>query len=213
METVVNTVKIYSSAGECLETRSLEGTPLAGEVDKGLLHQIVRWQRAGRRAGTHSVKTRAEVAGGGIKPWKQKGTGRARSGSNTSPVWVGGGIAHGPRPRDYSFDVNRKQRQLAVTHALRSRVQVGAVSGLQGFDLSAIKTAAAAKVLTSIGLTAPSKVLVVFSGRDDIAEKSLRNIPGIQVCSEDNLNVYDVMHTSAVLFVGDALDKRIARGS
>lgn len=213
METEANTVKIYSSSGECLETRSLEGTSLAGDVDKGLLHQIVRWQRAGRRAGTHSVKTRAEVAGGGIKPWKQKGTGRARSGSNTSPVWVGGGIAHGPRPRDYSFDVNRKQRQLAVTHALRSRVQVGAVVGLKGFDLSAIKTAAAAKVLSAIGLNAPSKVLVVFSGRDDVTEKSLRNIPGVQVCSEDNLNVYDVMHNSAVLFVGDSLDKRIGRAS
>lgn len=168
-----------------------------------LMHQVVNAQLAARRAGTHKTKTRAEVRGGGAKPWKQKGTGRARAGSTRSPIWIGGGNAHGPRPRDYSERTNKKMIKLALRCALSDRFaedKVVVVDEL-GFDTPSTKQAKAA--LESLGVE--GRVLLVV-GRDNVAaQKSFRNLPEIHILSVDQLNAYDVLVSDYVVFEQNSL--------
>ena len=163
------------------------------EPNTAVMHQVVTAQLAAARSGTHSTKTRAEVAGGGAKPWKQKGTGRARAGSNTSPLWVRGGAAHGPRPRSYEFRLNKQERAAALCSALSLRTSEGKLKLLQSFNLKDIKSKDAQSVLKASGVPARRKAVVVVPEGDSINTKSLRNIDGIQVLKPRGLNVYDLL--------------------
>ncbi len=184
-------LNILDSAGKTVGSKDVKAEVFSADIKKHLLHQTVRWQRAKLRAGTHSTLTRAQMSGGGKKPWKQKGTGNARSGSNTSSIWVGGGIAHGPKPRDYEFSLNKKERSLALASALSARNQEGNLLLVQDAALSQGKTKEAVKALKALGLK--GKTLVVVAKEDKKAQLSLRNIEKVTVLSPTGLNVYDIM--------------------
>jgi large subunit ribosomal protein L4 len=174
------------------EVGSLDLSPEVYEVEvrPEILHLVVRAQLAAKRVGTHAVKTRAFVSGGGKKPWKQKGTGHARAGSNRSPVWRGGAIIFGPQPRSYEFKVNRKVRRLALKMALSSRLAEENLLVLKGIELPEIKTKRFAEVAKGLGL---EKALIVFKEADNNLLLSARNLPGIKLLPADKLNAYDVL--------------------
>ena len=174
------------------EVGSLDLAPEIFEVEvrPEILHFVVRAQLAAKRVGTHSVKTRAFVSGGGKKPWKQKGTGHARAGSNRSPIWRGGAVIFGPQPRSYEFKVNRKVRRLALKMALSSRMAEDQLLVLKGIDLPSVKTKHFAEVIKGLGL---GKALIVFKEADNNLLLSARNLPGIKLLSADQLNAYDVL--------------------
>ena len=197
------------AAGKGVGKKAVPANVFGIDREDGLFHQVVRWQRAKKRAGTHAVKTRSEVAGGGTKPWRQKGTGRARAGSNSSPVWIGGGVAHGPKPRSYEFKLNRKQRKKALCSALSQRREAGALIVVDDFGLSEIKTKAAHEVLSAIGVEKYSKAVVVTE--DEKVSLSLRNIDGVSVLESEGLNVYDVLNSEYIVVVGKSLDSILER--
>lgn len=174
------------------EVGSLELAPEIFEVEvrPEILHFVVRAQLAAKRVGTHATKTRAFVSGGGKKPWKQKGTGHARAGSNRSPIWRGGAIIFGPQPRSYEFKVNRKVRRLALKMALSSRLSEDNLLVLKGIDLPEIKTKRFVEVAKALGL---EKALIVFKDTDNNLLLSARNLPGIKLLPADKLNAYDVL--------------------
>ena len=170
-----------------------------------LIHQVVTAQLAAARQGTHATKTRAMVRGGGKKPWRQKGTGRARHGSSRSPIWVGGGIAHGPQPRDYSQRTPKKMIAAALRGALSDRARDGeiyVISEIVAGDTPSTKSAIS--TLSSIGDL--NKVLVVLDRYEDIAWLSLRNVPQVHALAVDQLNTYDVLVNDAVIFTAAALE-------
>jgi large subunit ribosomal protein L4 len=175
------------------------------EVKPHLMHDVVVMQLANRRRGTASSKTRGDVAGGGQKPWRQKGTGRARAGSSTSPLWAGGGVAHGPKPREYNISVPRKVRRSALRSALTTRYQEASVKVLDKLALDAISTKTFFAILKGLSLTKP---LVVVDGKDELLEKSARNIPYVKVLRVEGLNVYDVIRHEQFVVTLDAV-KRI----
>ncbi|MCL4472889.1 MAG: 50S ribosomal protein L4 [Actinobacteria bacterium] len=175
------------------------------EPKVGVLHEAVRAELAARRSGTASTKKRGEVSGGGAKPWRQKGTGRARAGSSRMPHWTGGGIAFGPKPRDYGFKVNRKVRAKALKMALSARASEGGIKVIDGLPFDEPKTAAAAAVLANLDLNYPLLVLV---GEDDgNAAMSFRNLPQVTVVSAGELGVADIMATRSVLLTKHVLDQ------
>ena len=181
------------------------------EVKNNLLHQSVRWLRAKKRSGSHTVLTRTQVRGGGAKPWRQKGTGRARAGSSFSPLWVGGGVAHGPKKKSYEFDLNKKEKKSALCGALSARRAEEKVLVIKDLKLKEIKTSAAVKALADAGLPADKKAVVVINGSDQVVSKSLRNIGNVKLATSDSLTVYDVLGAPWLVLVGDALDKIVAR--
>ena len=198
---------VMNIRGEKVAQARLQSAVFGLEPNAHLLHEVVCWQRAKRRAGTHSTKTRALTSGGGAKPWRQKGTGHARSGSNTSPIWVGGGVAHGPHPRDYSYSVNRKARKQALCVALSARRTESSVRVVDQLDLGAIKTKAAAATLQALQIEAGAKVLLVLQVGDEAARKSFRNIDGVKIVSPRGVNVYDVLNNKYLVFTKAALDE------
>lgn len=166
-------------------------------VNPHIIHEIVRMQRAARRAGTACTKTRTEVRGGGKKPWKQKGTGRARSGSRTSPLWRGGGVVFGPKPRDYSFKLPKKVKKLGIRMALSSRYSDNLVLVLDDFKFEEIKTKRFIGVMNTLNI---ENALIVVPERDDYLERSSRNVQGFKVIPTAGLNVYDILlHKHIVL--------------
>lgn len=166
-------------------------------VNPHIIHEIVRMQRAARRAGTACTKTRTEVRGGGKKPWKQKGTGRARAGSRTSPLWRGGGVVFGPKPRDYSFKVPKKVKKLGLRMALSSRFSDNLVLVLDNFKIDEIKTKRFIGVMNNLKI---ENALIVIPERDDHLERSSRNVQGFKVIPTAGLNVYDILlHKHIVL--------------
>ncbi len=168
------------------------------EPNVAVMHQVVNAQLAAKRAGTHSTKTRSEVRGGGAKPWKQKGTGRARAGSTRSPIWIGGGIAHGPKPRDYAERTNKKMKRLALRSALSDRAAEGNVFVVDSWDFEAPSTKAAKTLLADMGVE--GKALIVV-GRDDVtAAKCFRNLQECHVLAADQLNTFDVLRHDVVVF-------------
>ena len=194
------TVKVYDQNKQESGEITLAPEVFEIEVRPEILNLVVRAQMAARRAGTHSVKTRAFVSGGGAKPWKQKGTGRARSGSNRSPVWRGGAIIFGPSPRDYSFKVNSKVRALALKMALSSRLAADTLLVVKGIELPEAKTRHFAKVAGALGLT---KALIVTPEADETLNRSARNIPGLSLTTPDRLSVLEVLrHKQLVLLEG-----------
>jgi large subunit ribosomal protein L4 len=185
------------------------------QVNVPVMHRVVRAQQAAGRAGTHDTKTRAEVRGGGRKPWRQKGTGRARQGSNRAPQWTGGGVVFGPHPRDYSLRVNKKEKQLALRSALSDRRAGGDIVVLDGLpvereDTRPRLTRQAAKVLARLGL-ADRKVLLVVEGVETDAILGFRNLELVHVLTFDQLNTYDVLYSDVVVFTRGSLDAFLGR--
>jgi large subunit ribosomal protein L4 len=173
-----------------------------------ILNLVVRATRAGWRAGTHSTLTRSQMKGGGAKPWRQKGTGRARAGSGISPVWRGGAVVFGPQPRDYSFKVNKKVWRLALRMAVSARLAEDRLLILKTIELPEAKTKHAANLRKSLGL---GKTLLVTSGADETLTRSARNLPGMLLRTPDQLNVYDVLNHPHLVVLEDALDRVVAR--
>jgi large subunit ribosomal protein L4 len=190
-----------------------DGTP-AGEVkldpevfgiepNMAVLHQVVTAQLAGARAGTHKTKKRSEVRGGGAKPWRQKGTGRARAGSIRAPQWRGGGVAHGPEPRDYSQRTPKKMRRLALHSALSARASEEAVLVVDTFDWTSPKTREAVALLAAIG--AGGKTLLVLNSVDDVAGVAFRNLPQVVISEPGHLTAYDVLWARNVIFTSQSV--------
>lgn len=169
------------------------------------MHIMVVNYLANQRQGTQSTLTRSEVSGGGKKPWRQKGTGRARQGSTRSPQWYHGGIAHGPKPRTYGFSVNKKVRRLAMKSALSSKVQAEEMVVLDELKLAEIKTKEVVKVLGN--LETGKKVLLVLPEKDDVIYRSARNIAGVKVSLVNTLNVYDILNCNTLVVIKDAVSK------
>ena len=179
-----------------------------------LLHQVVVAQLAAARAGTHSTKTRGEVRGGGRKPYKQKGTGRARQGSTRAPQYAGGGIVHGPTPRDYSQRTPKKMKAAALRGALSDRARADRVHVVTSFGGEAPSTRSAMALLASVATAvATPRVLAVLARGDEVSLKSLRNVPRVHVLHEDQLNTYDVLVSDEVVFTVAALEAFTARST
>jgi large subunit ribosomal protein L4 len=171
-----------------------------------VMHQVVTAQLAARRAGTQSTKTRAEVRGGGAKPWKQKGTGRARAGSSRSPIWRGGGVALGPKPRSYAQKTPKKMKRLALASALSDRAADGKVVVVDGWSFDSPKTKDALTALGALGVE--GRVLVVLRAEDTNAWLSFRNLPEVHVLTPGELNTYDVLVNDYVVFTKQTLPAR-----
>ena len=196
-------VKVVSPTGAEVGEVVLDESIFGVEPNIGLMHQVVNAQLAARRAGTHSTKGRAEVAGGGAKPWRQKGTGRARHGSIRSPQWRGGGAAHGPKPRDYRQRTPKKMKRLALAGALSDRARTGSVIVVDRWSFDRPRTRDAVAALEAIG--AAGKVLVVLGDADGDAQKSFRNLPPVHCLHVRELNTYDVLNSDVVVFTSDTL--------
>ena len=196
-------VDIKKSEGEKAGTIELDEQIFGIEPNVAVMHQVVNAQLAAKRAGTHNTKTRAEVRGGGAKPWKQKGTGRARAGSSRIPHWRGGGIALGPKPRDYSQRTPKKMKKLALRSALSDRATSNNVFVVESWDFETPNTKAAKLALEAIG--AEGKVLVVVDTQDSNTHKSFRNLGHVNVLSADQLNVFDILVSDSVVFTKSSL--------
>ena len=178
-----------------------------------VMHQVVTAQLAAARSGTHATKSRAEVSGGGAKPWRQKGTGRARQGSTRAPHWRGGGVAHGPQPRSYKQRTPKKMVWLALRSALSDRAASGMVTVIDDWGFAAPKTKDAVAALRSLGWADTEKVLVVLARDDETAWKSFRNLGGVvDLVSVEELNTYDVLVSDRVIFTSATLEAFSARG-
>jgi large subunit ribosomal protein L4 len=201
-------VNVFNTNREKVGDLTLDDAIFGVEVKEHLFYAVVRWQLAGRRAGTHSTKTRSEVSGGGKKPWKQKGTGRARQGTIRAPQWRGGGVVFGPRPRDYSFKLNKKVRRAALCGALTRRVQESSLIILDDLQFAEIKTRQVSDLLTRFEL---KEALVVLPGRNEAVEKSARNLQAVTVLPAEGLNVYDILNHRNVVMTRAAVDAITAR--
>jgi large subunit ribosomal protein L4 len=191
-------VDVRTTAGATVRTIELDDAYFGIQPNVPVMHQVVTAQLAGRRAGTQSTKTRAEVSGGGRKPFKQKGTGNARQGSTRAPHWSGGGVALGPKPRKYDQRTPKKMIRLALHSALSDRAAEGRVVVVEGWSFDAPKTRDAVKALDALGLT--GKVLVVLERDDEPAILSFRNLPNVQLLLVGELNAYDVLCNEWVVF-------------
>ena len=188
---------VFNQTGKKVTQATLSDDVFGIEPNQQVLFDVIKAQRAAMRQGTHSVKNRGEVRGGGRKPWRQKGTGRARQGSIRSPQWRGGGVVFGPTPRDYSFKVNRKVRRLALRSALSAKVADKALVLLDALTMEEIKTKSMESVLTQLGLS--GKVLIVLDQMDENVLLSARNIPGVLVTTADQASVYELMNSKTLL--------------
>ena len=191
-------VDVRTSAGAAAGTVELDDAIFGIEPNVAVLHQVVTAQLAAARAGTQSTKTRAEVRGGGKKPWRQKGTGRARQGSSRSPQWTGGGVALGPKPRSYRQKTPKKMVQLALRSALSDRAREGKVAVVEAWDFDEPKTRLAREALGELGWE--GKVLVVVGPHEEAVIKSFRNLPDVQLLLANELNAYDVLCNDWVVF-------------
>jgi large subunit ribosomal protein L4 len=202
-------VKVLTPTGESGEI-TLDDAIFAAKVSVPLMHQIVTAQLAAARAGTHSTKTRGEVRGGGAKPWRQKGTGRARHGSSREPQWKGGGISFGPKPRDYEQNTPKKMKAAALRSALSVRARDGQLFVIDGLSFETPKTKDAIALLKTWGIE--GKVLLVLTMDDRMVAYAFRNLPNIHVIAEHQLNVYDIMNADNVVFVRAAVEALQSRG-
>jgi len=194
------------------KTVELPDEIFAAKVNVPLIHQVVVAQQAAARQGTHATKTRGQVRGGGKKPYRQKGTGRARQGSLRAPQYAGGGVSHGPVPRSYAQRTPKKMKAAALRGALSDRLSHGRVQVVSGFvDGDAPKTSDAVAVLTGAIGSLDRRVLVVAHRDDELTWKSLRNVPGVHVLAEDQLNTYDVLASDHVDFTEQALAAFVTR--
>lgn len=198
------TLEIRDQSGKKVGEHELDPAVFDVQVNVPLMHQVVTAGMAAQRAGTHSTKTRAEVSGGGKKPWRQKGTGRSRHGSSRSPIWVGGGISHGPKPRDYEQRVPKKMKRLALRSALTDRAREGRIVAVDALSFEAPSTKDALGVLE--GLDAQGLVLLVLSGPDEVVQKSFRNLAHVRIAYPGNLGTHEVLYADWIVFTKDALE-------
>jgi large subunit ribosomal protein L4 len=211
---MTTTVNVVSPAGDQTSTVELPDAIFAAKISIPLMHQVVVAQRAAARQGTHATKTRGMVSGGGKKPYRQKGTGRARQGSTRAPQFTGGGVAHGPQPRDYTQRVPKKMKAAALRGALSDRAaseRIFVVTNFVEGDVPATKEALA--VLDQVTDGATRNILVVTQSDDEVTWKSLRNVPAVHLLAEDQLNTYDVLVSDYVVFTEAALRAFVERGS
>ncbi len=198
-------VSVYNMEGQEVGTIDLNDAVFGVEVNESLLHMAVVQQLANNRQGTQKAKTRSEVSGGGRKPWRQKGTGHARQGSTRAPQWTGGGVVFAPVPRDYSFKMNKKEKQAAIRSALSDRVAQSKVVVVDELHFDEIKTKKFVKVLENLKVT--NKALVVTGDKDETVVLSGRNIPTVKTTFTSQINVYDVMNAQTVILTKDAVAK------
>ncbi len=184
------TLTVYDANKEKVGEITVDETVFGVSPKEGLLHEVITWQLAKKRAGNASTKRRSEVSGGGKKPWRQKGTGHARSGSNTSPLWHRGGSVFGPKPRSYQYTLPKKVRKLALRMALTSKIQADRCFVIRDFGLKDIKTKDMAALLQRFGV---DKAVIVTDASDPVLELSSRNIPHVKVLPHQGLNVYDLL--------------------
>jgi large subunit ribosomal protein L4 len=204
-------VDVVNARGKKAGSVELPDEVFGVQVNVPVMHRVVRAQLAAARAGTHSTKTRAEVRGGGRKPWRQKGTGRARQGSIRAPQWTGGGVVFGPTPRDHDLRVNKKEKVLALRSALTDRRTGGNLKVLDALDFDAPRTAEAVELLETLGI-AGRKLLLVVDGLEEAAIKSFRNLRTVHMLTFDQLNAYDVLASDVVVFTRDSLSAFLGRG-
>jgi large subunit ribosomal protein L4 len=198
------TLKVFNIEGKEVGDIQLNESVFGVEVSKDAMHQVVLAQLANKRQGTQSAKTRAEVRGGGIKPWRQKGTGRARQGSIRAPQWIKGGIVFAPKPRDYRVSVPKSMRRTAMKSALTSKVMDNEMIVLESLEFNAPKTKEMIKVLSAFEA---KKTLILVSESNENVYKSARNIPGIAVLPINNINVYDILKYEKLMITKDAVSK------
>lgn len=198
-------VDVYNMEGAVVGSIELSDTIFGIEPNEDVLHRVVLNQLANRRQGTHSTKTRSEVSGGGKKPYRQKGTGRARQGSTRSAQWVGGGIIFGPKPRDYSYTLPKKVRRLAMKSALSTKLSSGSIIVLDTLELPEIKTKGMVRVLENIG--ASRSALVVLPEKNENVEKSARNLVGIKMAKVNTINVFDILKFDKFVVTKAAVEK------
>ncbi len=196
---------LLNQAGEKVNDIQLNDAVFGIEPNRQALYDVVKAQRAAMRQGTQKAKTRAEVRGGGRKPWRQKGTGRARQGSIRSPQWRGGGVVFAPTPRDYDLKVNRKVRQLAMKSAYSAKVIEDEFRVIDAFELSEVKTKAFVEVLSNVKAT--GRTLVILSENNDNIELSGRNIAGVEINTWDHVSVYDILKAHNVIITESAIQK------
>ena len=203
------TLPVMSERREKIGEVQVPAPLIAGPVREALLHQMVLSQLASRRSGTAATKTKGFVSGGGKKPWRQKGTGRARAGSSRSPLWAGGGTIFGPQPRDYSYRLPRSARRAALRAAIAARHADSALIVVDRIELSEPKTKRMAEYLRGLGVE--SSVLVVLDREDEVVERAARNLPKVKVLLEGGLNVYDILGRKTLVMTRAALEQVAAR--
>jgi len=197
-------VTVCNSKNEKVGEIELEDAVFSVPVKAHLLHEVVNMQLAKRRSGTASTKGRSEVRASGRKPWRQKGSGRARAGTRASPLWRGGGVTFGPKPRDFTPKINKKIRKQALKMALSSKCKENLMVVLDGFDLGEIKTKAFVEILQAFEM---DSVLVVIPEENEVVEKSARNVPHTKVLRSDGLNVYDILKYKNLMLMKDVVPK------
>lgn len=198
-------VALLNISGQQVGEMELSDSVFGAEINQSVLHDVVKNYLANQRQGTQSAKTRAEVRGGGRKPWKQKGTGRARQGSIRSPQWVGGGVVFAPKPRDYRYALPKKVKRLAMKSALSSKVQSENIIVVEALDMNAPKTKDMANILKNLNVE--KKALIVMSDKNDNVVKSANNLPGITTTLVTTLNVYDILNHEKFIITKDAVHK------
>ena len=198
-------IDVLNMAGAKVSELELCESIFAIEPNTSAMHIAVVNYLANQRQGTQSTLTRSEVSGGGKKPWRQKGTGRARQGSTRAPQWYHGGIAHGPKPRSYRFEINKKVKRLALKSALSSKVAASEMIVLDELTLAAIKTKEVVNVLAAVN--AAKKTLIVLPEKNDVIYRSARNIEGVNVTFVNTLNVYDILNCDSIVVLKDAVAK------
>ena len=198
-------VDVLNINGQKVEELELSESIFAAEISEYAVYEVIKNHLANRRQGTQSAKTRAEVRGGGRKPWRQKGTGRARQGSTRSPQWIGGGVVFAPKPRDYSYSVNKKVRRLALKSVLTTKVNEGNLIVLDALEMNAPKTKDFIAMLSAVN--AGKKALVVTAENSPNVVKSGRNIPGVDMTFVNTLNVYDIMRHDSLIITKEAVRK------
>lgn len=200
-------VAVYDITGAKTGDMELNDSVFGVDVNESVLHQTVLMQLASQRLGTASTKTRGFVRGGGRKPWKQKGTGRARAGSTRSPIWVGGGTTFGPQPRSYAFRMPRKQRRLAIKSALTAKLQDGELIVLDSINFDVPKTKSILKLMSDFNVS-EKKILIVTAEMLENVEKSARNITGVKaIPAANSLNVYDLLYHDKVFVTKEAITR------
>ncbi len=199
------TVTVKDTGGNTVGETTVADAVFGIEPNEAAVHQVVRSQLAARRAGTHNTKTRGEMRGGGAKPWRQKGTGRARAGTNRSPLWTGGSVIFGPKPRSYGFKVPKKVVKLAMRSVLSAKMADGELHVIEGFGLDEPKTKRAAEILRTLGLEGRRVTVVVEEG-GTAATKSFRNLEKVRVIVASDANTYDLVNNQALVFERPALE-------
>ncbi len=195
-------VALYNMEGASVGEIELKDEVFGIPVNKDALYQVTKMQLANKRQGTQSTLTRAEVRGGGAKPWRQKGTGRARHGSTRSPIWIKGGVTFAPKPRDYSYTLPKKLRRLALKSALSSKVEENNITVMDSLALSEAKTKEMVKVLNN--LKVENKALVVIPVKDEAVERATRNLPNVKLAFVNTINVLDILNYDRFIITQDA---------